>query len=566
MALLSKITAYGRIIRWKIGEKKRDIDFKPAGARNPKFMSARQAVGLIPDGAVCMSSGMASNMRPTILYFAVRDVFEATGHPKGITWISAGGMGGRGRVAGTVEEVGQKGLCNRFISGHLETARSMLKGGEEGYIELHTLPQGIVTLLAQAQGQGIDSLTSPVGIGTFIDPRVGKGSPITPDAKDNFVTVDGDELRYRLPPITAACVMATEADEDGNIYMRESSLYTEVKEACLAAKANGGITIVAVAKIIPKSPAEIFLPADKVDAIVVCPRNEQTLTVPQLERWDMFLPGAKVDVAKALAQLKPINDIIKLDPVRGPIETAMARSAAAVFARVGHPGCHVINGYGLPQEVGRLVMEGGLARDVNFLIETGAYGGIPAPGLFFGTAINPERLITSAEMFTFCRDNLDVTVLGMLQADSLGNVNVSKKSDRIRDYVGPGGFIDLVTAAKNIVFIGNFQARAKLAIEGGKMRVIEPGIAKFVDHVDEITFYGPAAVARGQHVYYATPLGLFQLTSRGLTLIEVMPGVDVRRDILDQSQAKIVLPEDGKVAVAPESYLTGSGFRLAWKV
>lgn len=564
MSLFSKVAAYGRIIRWKMGEKKRDLDYRPAGVANPKFKSARQAVQMIPDGAVCMSSGMASNMRPTILYFAVGDVFEQTGHPKNLTWISAGGMGGRGRVRGTVEEIGRKGLCARFISGHLETARSMLKGGEEGYIELHTLPQGIITLLAQAQGNGIGHLDSPVGVGTFVDPRVGKGSPITPNATDNYIAVEGEQLRYRLPPITAACVMATEADAEGNIYMRESSLYTEVKEACLAAKANGGVAIVAVAKIIPKSPSEIFLPADKVDAVVVCPRNEQTLTVPQLERWDMFLPGAKVDVAQALGRLKPINDILKLDPVRGPIETAMARSAAAVFAKVGHPGCHVINGYGLPQEVGRLVMEGGLAHDLNFLIETGAYGGIPAPGLFFGSAINPERLITSAEMFAFCRDNLDVTVLGMLQVDSLGNVNVSKKSDRIRDYVGPGGFIDLVTAAKNIVFIGAFQARAKLAIENGKMRVLETGIPKFVEHVDEITFYGPAAVARGQHVYYATPLGLFRLTARGLELVEVMPGVDPKKDILDQSPAKILLPEDGDVKVAPASYLTGEGFRLAW--
>jgi propionate CoA-transferase len=167
-------------------------------------------------------------------------------------------------------------------------------------------------------------------------------------------------------------------------------------------------------------------------------------------------------------------------------------------------------------------------------------------------------------MFTFCRDNLVVTVLGMLQVDSRGNVNVSKKSDRTRDYVGPGGFIDLVTAAKNIVFIGAFQARAKLAIEDGKMRVLETGIPKFVEAVDEITFYGPAAVERGQHVYYATPVGLFQLTARGLELVEVMPGIDPQKDILAQSPATILLPENGNVATAPQSYLTGRDYRLAW--
>ena len=36
------------------------------------------------------------------------------------------GQGGRGRVPGTVEELGVDGLVRRYIAGHTETARSML--------------------------------------------------------------------------------------------------------------------------------------------------------------------------------------------------------------------------------------------------------------------------------------------------------------------------------------------------------------------------------------------------------------------------------------------------------
>ncbi len=564
MGPITKARLTLRLVRTVLTWSKRDIDYRPAGLENAKFMSARQAVSKVPDGAVVMSSGMGANMRPAILYFAFRDVHAETAHPQGITWISASGQGGRGRVPGTVEEVAQPGLCCRFISGHLETAHAMLQGGAEGRIELHTMPQGQLILAAEAQGRGEPSIVSDVGVGTFVDPRVGPGSPVSPNAASNLISIEGEHLRYTLPPITCAAVLATEADADGNIYMRSATIYTEVREAVLAAKRNGGFTIVTVAEIIPKAEKDIFLRAEDVDAIVVCPRNEQTLTVPQREHWAMFLPGAAEDLEQSLAKLQFVNRLLKLDPLRGPVENAMARAAVAVLARLARPGAHLINGYGLPQEVGRVLGEAGLARDIDGLIETGVHGGVPAPGLFFGTAINPERLVSSAEMFRYCRDHLDATVLGLLQVDAEGNVNVSRKSARVEDYVGPGGFIDLVCSAKSIVFVGAFQHHAKLVIENGRVRVLSPGKPKFVAHVDEVTFSGQEALRRGQAVYYVTSVATFRLTSRGLELIEVMPGIDVQRDILDGSQARIHAPES--VAVIPESYITGVGYRLAWAV
>jgi len=561
---ITKVQLVVQLLRWAVTQKRRDIDFRPRNLANPKFKSARDAISMIPDGAVVMSAGMASNMRSTILFFALGDVFDATRHPAKLTWISNGAMGGRGRVPGTAEEAARPGLCTTYITGHLETVRAMLKAGAEGRVELHTLPQGIIAHAAEAQGNGQDSLLSTIGTSTFLDPRVGTGSAVTPNASMNLVEPAGDQLRYRLPKITAACVLATEADVEGNIYMKTACLYTEVREAVLAAKANGGVSIVTVASIIPKDEPAIFLPADKVDAIVVCPANEQTLTVPQLKHWKMFLPGAHENIPECMEKLDFFNGLLKLDPVRGPVENAMARAAAAQFAKIGHAGMHVINGYGLPIVVGRFVDEGGLTKDVRFLIETGAYGGVPAPGLFFGTALNPDRLTSSAEMFRYCADHLDVTVLGMLQADSQGNVNVSKKSARIQDYVGPGGFPDLVSAAKAIIFVGAFTAKSQTVVENGRVRVIKSGIPKFVEHVDEVTFCGPEALKGGKKVFYVTPVGTLQLTARGLELIEVMPGVDVQRDILDASPATILLPECGTVPVAPEAYLTGKGFRLAW--
>jgi acyl CoA:acetate/3-ketoacid CoA transferase len=48
-----------------------------------------------------------------------------------------------------------------------------------------------------------------------------------------------------------------------------------------------------------------------------------------------------------------------------------------------------------------------------------------------------------------------------------------------------------------------------------------------------------------------------------MELIRVMPGIDIRKDILDVSPMKVVLPESGSVPVADPSLVTGKGFRLA---
>ena len=48
-----------------------------------------------------------------------------------------------------------------------------------------------------------------------------------------------------------------------------------------------------------------------------------------------------------------------------------------------------------------------------------------------------------------------------------------------------------------------------------------------------VSFSARNAIANGQKVLYVTERCVFILTSRGLKLLEVFPGVDVQRDILD---------------------------------
>jgi len=564
MNLLTKARLLLHIAHWRLTWDRKDLDYQDKSLRNPKFITSRQAARLIPDGATVVSSGMAGNTRCSNFFWAIREEFEKCGHPCDLTWITVGAQGSRGKVPGTLEELEYPGLITRYIGGHIETVKSLLKLADQGHLELHALPQGVETFLFEAQARGERTLRTPIGLNTFLDPRVGRGSPVLPGAKDNFVKAAGDELEYHLPPVDVALFLVPAADREGNLYIKNVNMFTEALESALAAHRNGGKVIASVAEIIDKDEREIFLPAEVVDHVVLNPLGEQTGSIPQKKYWPMFTVSGKVNTQDAVEKLKFVNTVLGITPYRGPAENALARLAASLFTHVVHPGAVVNIGVGLPEEVCRLVYEGGLSNDVTFLTETGVLGGLPTPGIFFGAAINPEQIMSSAQIFHYCMENLDLTCLGLLQADEEGNVNVSKRGEGAINYVGAGGFPDLVYAAKNIIFIGTWMAHGKIAIENGRLRIQKRGTPKFVKKVDEVTLHGPTALKLGKNIYYVTNVGVFQLTKRGLELIKVMPGIDIQKDILDFAPCRVHLPHDGRVPLVEDSIVTGRGFRLEW--
>ena len=101
---------------------------------------------------------------------------------------------------------------------------------------------------------------------------------------------------------------------------------------------------------------------------------------------------------------------------------------------------------------------------------------------------------------------------------------------------GAGGFINISQNAKKVVFVGTFTAGSlEVALEDGKLRILEDGKAvKFVDQVEHRTFSGPQALKSGMTVLYVTERCVFRLCSEGLELIEIAPGVDLQKDILDR--------------------------------
>jgi propionate CoA-transferase len=527
-------------------------------------MSARAAVDRIADATCVISSGFAGNARCSILFWALRERFEDTGRPRGLTWISVAAQGGRGQVPGTVEEVGLDGLVTCYVSGHTETAKSMLRLADAGKLELHTLPQGEMAHVIEAQGRGDTEVRCRTGIGTFLDPRVGRGSPVTAGATRQLIRADGEDLVYTLPGIDVAFISAPYADREGNAYFTKAATISENIGAARAARENGGLVIVAVSGLIERDDASVALPADCIDAVVVNPGNEQAGSVPQRKYWEMFTAGANVDALKANEQLRFLNTTLGITPRRTRVDHALARLGARTFVDNIRPGATVNVGVGLSEEVCLELFRSAASRRITFTTESGPYGGLPASGIFFGAAINPLRLESSAWMFHHYYETLDAALLGFLEVDSTGSVNLSKRGARMLDYVGPGGAPSIIEAAKTVLFAGRWMQGARISVHGERLRVDEPGRPKLVEQVNEVTFNGQVGLASGKRIFYVTDLALLELTGAGLTLRAVMPGIDIDRDLLANAEARIHVPGNPAPETVAASVVTGKGFELNW--
>jgi propionate CoA-transferase len=543
-----------QLARWAFNLVRHDTHYRSPVPGNPKFMRPCDAVKLIRDGDVVAESGLAAQQHASIIYWAIREAFDQTGHPRGLTLMNLGGHGGRGIAPGTLEELGRPGLCTRLITGHFETFQAMLDLAAIGKCELQCLPLGVMALLFDALGRGQTSLLTSTGVGTFLDPRVGPGTAVAGSTDEQLVAVEGHRLRYRIPKIDVAVFNVPAADRHGNLYLTHCATIGESREIARAAKRNHGRVIANVGCIIDEDRDRIYLPADRVDAVVYYPDTEQTVGVFHRNYWPGITTESDVPIAEGLAWMQFVNWLAGVTPRRTPADAAVAQLAAATLLANIPPTAYVNIGVGFPEQVCQVIFESGRLGGLTFLGESGVVGGLPAPGIYFGAALSPERIVSSARMFKLCNEKLDATCLGALQVDSHGNVNVSKRAPGPRGYVGPGGFIDLTEAAKTIVFVSAWMAHGEFSVDGGRLRLVKAGLPKFVDHVDEVTFNGRRAVEAGKRVFYATHVGLFRLTKRGMELVRVMPGIDIRRDILAHTAMRIVPPASGQRPIRSKSF------------
>ena len=496
----------------------------------PIVVTADDAIRRIPNGATVLVN--PSPMEEVLPAF--RRVFEASGGPRDLTVVFAAGLGPFGPEARGMNHVAVPGMLKRVVAGHIGLNHRLVRMVAEDAVECYILPQGVLAQLYREIAAKRPGVITTVGLDTFVDPRIdgGKMNARTRAAEDlvNLIHLDGEEyLHYKSFPVHAGILRATTADPHGNLTHEDEPWLMECMEVAMAAKNSGGIVIAQVERLseTPADPRHVRVPGSFIDYVVVAQSREahpHTLFVEH----DPALTGQQ-DV--------PLEQLIHTLPLG--IEKVICRRAAAELG----PGMSVNLGIGIPQGVAAVAFEEGLFEQITMNTELGVIGGVPTGGKNFGPARNPSAFISQPQMFDFYDGGgLDVTCLGLAQADREGNVNVSKLGARI---IGCGGFINLSQGAKQIVFCGEFRAGGfDGGIENGKLVIRREGsTAKFLGAVEQITFSGKRARRLGHNAMFITERCVFRLVPEGLLLAEVAPGIDIQRDILDQMEFRPIVPD-----------------------
>lgn len=466
-----------------------------------KQVTPEEVASLIPNGATVAADGFTMMSVADEIYAHIEQSFLEKGIPNNLTFVHAAGQSNR--VDGLARLAHPK-LLKRVVGPHwgLNPPMANLLGEDE--VEAICLPQGQISTLYRTIAAGRPGQLSTVGLGTFIDPRLDGGrinnsarAVTAPDEYVELVERDGKEyLFYKSFPIDVAIIRGTKIDPDGNISQEDDVTILDSLAIAQSVHNNGGIVIAQVKELVERGdiPARLVnVPGVLVDYVMVTsdPAKYHKQTNSAIE--------VNMDLITGYASSEELAKSI------------LSHEVESVRVRIGERGAKLVRdgdiinlGTGLPGDsIGRALAVSGKLAKVTLTVESGTYGGVPLGGVDFGCAIHPAAIISHPQQFDFYNGGgVDITYMGVGQVDGKGNINVSAFGGKA---IGCGGFMDIVDGAKRICFL----------------MIADSKHPKWVDEVDQLTFYGAAALDKGQEVYLASEHYMVQLTTEGWKILEV---------------------------------------------
>ncbi|MCY2721564.1 acyl CoA:acetate/3-ketoacid CoA transferase [Klebsiella pneumoniae] len=420
-----------------------------------KFIDAHEAARWVASGDTVCTVGMTLIGAAESILSAIEARFLTAGEPRDLTLLHAAGQSDRQRG---IQHFAHPGMVTRLIGSHWGLAPRWMAMINNNEVEAWCLPQGQIVHLYSAMAAGLPGRLSPVGLGTFVDPRI-EGGRMNARTRERpnlieHVTFRGDEyLFYPALSLDVVIVRGTHADEDGNLTTDEEVMKLEVLHAVLAARRYGAKVLAQVKYRVAKGslhPKSITVPGNLIDAIVI----------------------------------------------------------------------------------GAIIHEEQLGEQVTITVESGIYGGQQAGGVDFGIGRNLSAMISHQDQMLYYNGaGVDITFMGAGEIDPHGHVNATRLG---ASCPGAGGFIDITQNARHVVFCSSFTAKGlEIACEHGALHIRREGeVRKFVAGVNQISYNGELARAKGQTMHYVTERAVFELRPEGPVLTEIAPGIDLERDIL----------------------------------
>ena len=434
----------------------------------------------------------------------------------------------------------------KIVCGHYSSMPIACRRIANNEIEGYNLPMGILSHLFRAAACGESLLLSKIGLNLFPDPTVGVYglNDISTEKLVERVKVMGEDfLAYKVPKLDVAIIRGTYSDVNGNISFEKEYSVIDALSMAQATKLNGGKVIVQVEKMAPghRRPWDIIIPGMLVDMVVLCPDQEQRVNA----NYDSRMSG---DVKPTAEQL--INYVIentKKVAASGKERGVAAEIISKRAEQCLRAGDNVNIGIGIPEGVAYQAVQNGMLDKITLLVESGGIGGVPVGGRGFGATIGADSYMSMAQMFDFYHGGgIDKTFVGCMEVDEKGRVNAHSLPDRI---VGIGGFADITQNAKNVYFCTTFTSGGlKVELDDEKnLKIVKEGsIPKFVKKVHAVSSSAANSNALNQTVYVVTERCLFKLENESWTILEIMRGIDLQKDILDKIPFEVKVSENLK--------------------
>ena len=377
-----------------------------------KVLTAREAAGVIADGAIVTVSASSGLGCPDAVLEAIGAHFAETGHPRDLTTLHPIAAGDMYSIKG-IDHIARPGLLARTICGSYPSGPSSAEPPaiyrmiEENTVAAYNVPSGILFDMHREAAAKRPGVLTKVGLDTFVDPDR-EGCAMTPAAAAQSIVrherLAGEDWLF-FPSIApdVAIIRATTADEQGNLTYEHEGAFLGALDQALAAR-NAGGTVIAQVKRLARSgtlrPQDVRVPGILVDFVVVAPDQLQTTQTA-------YDPAISGEISRPLDSFEALEH---------SLQKVIARRVAMELAR----GMTVNLGFGISSNVPRILLEEGQHGAVTWVIEQGAVGGVPLTGFAFGCASNAEAIMPSPHQFTYFQAGaFDAALLSFLEIKRL---------------------------------------------------------------------------------------------------------------------------------------------------